>query len=104
MVQMVSLIVFRYIVTHITMTLQDYIEQTRMDDDTVWGTNVEMASLAHILGAPVYCYDASQRYHIWTAYFSNNVNRSIPRNVQHRSLYIYFANNHFEVVTAIRSR
>ena len=85
-------------------SVEEYVRQTRMDCNKVWGINVEMACLAHILRAPVYCYDASQRYHIWAAYFPNSVNRSIPRDVQHRSLYIYFANNHFEVVNAIRNR
>ena len=85
-------------------SVEEYVRQTRMDCDKVWGTNVEMACLAHILRAPVYCYDASQCYHIWAAYFPNSVDRSIPRDVQHRSLYIYFANNHFEVVNAIRNR
>ena len=82
-----------------------------MDHETVWGTNIEMACLAHVkwrawhmLNSPVYCYDASQRYHIWVAYFPNDVDRSIPRDVRLRSLCIYFANNHFQVVTAIRSR
>ena len=28
-----------------------------------------MACLAHMLHSPVYCYDASQRYHVWAAYF-----------------------------------
>ena len=57
-----------------------------------------------MLNSLVYCYDASQRYHIWAAYFPNDVDRSIPRDVRQISLYIYFANNHFQVVTAIRSR
>ena len=69
-------------------SVEEYVRQTRMDFDRVWGTNVEMACLAHILRAPVYCYDASQRYHIWAAYFPNSVDRSIPRDVQHRPLYI----------------
>ena len=55
-----------------------------------------MACLAHMLNSPVYCYDASQRYHIWAAYFPNDVDKQ-------RSLYIYFTSNHFEVVTAMRS-
>ena len=85
-------------------SVEEYVRQTRIDCDKVCGTNVEMACLAHILRAPVYCYDASQHYHIWAAYFPNSVDRSIPRDVQHRSLYIYFANNHFEVVNAIQNR
>ena len=54
-----------------------------------------MACLAYMLHSPVYCYDASQHYHIWAAYFPNNVQNvdtSIPRDTSQRSLYIYFAN------------
>ena len=43
-------------------SVEDYTEQTRMDHDTVWWTNIEMACFAHILGAAVHCYDASQHY------------------------------------------
>ena len=70
----------------------------------LFGGLTEMACLAHMLHSPVYCYDASQRYHIWAAYFPNNVDRSIPRDTGQRSLYIYFANSHFQVVTTVRSR
>ena len=65
-----------------------------------------MACLAHMLNinSPVYCYDASQHYHMWAAYFPYDVDRSIPRDVGQRSLYIYFTNSHFDAVTAIRSR
>ena len=85
-------------------SVEQYILQTRMDHETVLGTNIEMACLAHMLHSPVYCYDASQHYHVWAAYFPNNVDRFIPRNIGQRSLYIYFANSHFQVVTAVRSR
>ena len=45
-------------------SVEQCILQTRMDHETVRGTNIEMACLAHILRSPVYCYDASQCYHI----------------------------------------
>jgi len=41
-------------------SVEEYILQTRMDHETIWGTNLEMACFAHILDRPVYCYDASQ--------------------------------------------
>ena len=103
-VQTANLIVSHYTHIHVDITMLSNILQTRMDHETVWGTNIEMASLAHILRSPVYCYDPSQRYHIWAASFPNNVDRSIPRDTGQRSLYIYFANNHFQVVTTVRSR
>ena len=85
-------------------SLDDYIQRSRIDCDSVWGTNVEMASLAHILGAPVYCYDATGSRHIWAAYFPMHVDRSITRDVRQKSLYIYFAHDHFTVVTSMRRR
>ena len=75
-----------------------------MDNNGTWGTNVEIACLAHILQAPVYCFDASQRHHIWAAYFPGHVDRFIPRDIRQKSLYIYFAHDHFTVVTSIRRR
>ena len=85
-------------------SVDDYIQRSRIDTDGVWGTNVEMACLAHILQAPVYCFDASQRRHIWAAYFPTNVDRFIPRDIRQKSLYIYFAHDHFTVVTSTRRR
>ena len=43
---------------HCYESVEEYVQQTRMDSDKVRGTNVEMVCLAHILRAPVYCYDA----------------------------------------------
>ena len=78
-------------------SVEEYILHTRMDQETIWGTNVEMACLV-MLNSPIYCYDASQRHHIWAAYFPNNVDRSIPVDIGQRSLYIYFSNSRFQVV------
>ena len=69
-------------------SVEHYIQNTRMDQNGEWGTNVEMACLAHLIS---YCYDTSERHHIWAAYFPSDVDRSIPRNVRQRSLYIYLA-------------
>ena len=85
-------------------SVEDYIHQTEMDRNGKWGTNVEMACLAHLISSPVYCYDASQRHHIWAAYFPSDVDRSIPRDIRQKSLYIYFANDHFNVISSVRVR
>jgi len=86
-------------------SVNDYnIQYSRIDTDGVWGTNVEMTCLAHILQAPVYCFDASQRRHIWAAYFPADGDRFIPRDIRQKSLYIYFTHNHFTVVTSTTRR
>ena len=82
------------------VSVEQYILRTRMDHETVCGINIYRNSLL-VLHIPVYCYDASQHYHIWAVYFPNNVDRSIPRDTGQRSLFIYF---HFQVITAVRSR
>ena len=106
MVQMDSLIISHYILIHVDMSLWNNIYYKPEWIMKLFGglTCIEMACLAHMLHSPVYCYDASQRYHIWAAYFPNNVDRSIPRDSSQRSLFIYFSINHFQVVTTVRSR
>ena len=74
-------------------SVEHYTRQTDMDLNGTWGTNVEMACFAHLIGSPVYCYNASQRHHIWAAYFPSNVDRSIHRDMRQKSLYIHFANH-----------
>ena len=38
---------------------------------------------------------------VWAAYFPSDGDRSIPRNVRQRSLYIYLAHQHFSVIMSI---
>jgi len=81
---------------------EDYIYYTRMGHDGTWGTNVEMLTLAHMVNAPVYCYETTAPHHTWTAYFPNGVDRCIPRDVREKSLYLYFTHDHFMIITAIK--
>ena len=74
-------------------SVKDYIQHTRMDHDGVWGTNVEMLTLAHLINSPVYCYDASQPHHIWAAYFPNGVDRTILG-----SSHCTFISHHLETI------
>ena len=60
-----------------------------------------MACLAHMLHSPVYCYDASQHYHVWAAYFPNNVDNPIQEILAKD---LFTANSHFQVVTTVRSQ
>jgi len=69
-------------------SVNDYIQCSHIDTDGMWGANVEMACLAHILQAPMHCFDVSQRRHIWAAYFPADVDRFIPRDIRQKSLYI----------------
>ena len=77
-------------------SVEDYIQQTEMDQNGKWGTNVEIACLAHLIYSPVYYYDASQCHHIWAAYFPSDVDTQVYyKRYQAKTLYIHFADNHF---------
>jgi len=57
---------------------------------------------SHLFNAPLYVYDLSHVTHTWTAYFPSLIDRSLPRNVNYMSMYIYFTGNHFNVVSGVR--
>ena len=82
-------------------SVQDYLDRTAMAHNGTWGTDFEMAVLAHLLQTVIYSFKAGQ---YWLAVFPCSIDRTIPEDVSGKSMYIYYTGNHFEVVTAIRRR
>ena len=84
-------------IEHEFVTIDEYIEGSRMDCDGSWGTTAEVITLAHMLGVNVVSYNSDQlQYQVYSpgiidfdAYEEDN---SRP------SMYIMFVNeNHFNV-------
>ena len=75
---------------------------TRMAESGMWGTDFEMSVLAHLLQTFVYSHNATGGYRI--ACFPNSIDKTIPEDVNVKSMYIYHTRNHFEMVTSIRGR
>jgi len=60
-----------------------------MNRDGTWGSAIEMASASHLFSTPLYVYDVSHENHRWVAYFPSLIDRSLPRNVNCMSMYIF---------------
>ena len=85
-------------IEHEFVTIDEYIEGSRMDRDGSWGTTAEVITLAHMLGVNIVSYNSDQlQYQVYSpgiidfdAYEEDN---SRP------SMYIMFVNgNHFNVM------
>ena len=81
-------------------SIQEYITSKRMDQDSAWGTDIEMLTLAHLLNTPILSY--SVEHGSWQSYSPHHVDRSLVDDFQQLSLYIVHDYNHFNVVCSIR--
>ena len=78
-------------------SIQQYITSKRMDQDSAWGTDIEMLTLAHLLNIPILSY--SVEHGSWQRYSPYHVDRSLVDDFQQMSMHDY---NHFNVVCSIR--
>ena len=81
-------------------SIQEYITSKRMDQDSAWGTDIEMLTLAHLLNTPILSY--SVEHGSWQRYSPHHVDRSLVDDFQQLSMYIVHDYNHFNVVCSIR--
>ena len=71
-----------------------------MDQDSAWGTDIEMLTLAHLLQTPILSYSAQRGE--WQRYAPHDVERTLVNDFQQVSMYILHMYNHFNVVCSIR--
>ena len=67
-------------------SVEHHLEQTKMAEGGMWGTDFEMSVLAHLLQTVVYSYSATGGY--WIACFPHSIDKTIPEDVQVKSMYI----------------
>ena len=78
-------------------TIEDYILHSKMDQRGSWGSEVEMALLAHKLGINIASFNAPVGdYAVWSAgYFSPN---QYGEDNSRPTIYLFFTGDHFNVV------
>ena len=81
-------------------SIQAYIATKQMDQDSAWGTDIEMLTLAHLLNTPILSY--SVQHGSWQRYSPHHVDRSLVDDFHKMSMYIIHDHNHFNVVCSIR--
>ena len=67
-------------------SVQEYIARTRMDWDGIWGTEVEICTLAHMLHIHIYSYQVSSAN--WIKYGPDVLDRSLSADIRDVSMYI----------------
>ena len=81
-------------------SVQDYIQDKGMDQPHIWGTEIEMFTLAHLLQTCVFIYNTDDLN--WCRYSPRGVDRTLNDDIQQMSMYINHPPNHFEVVRSIQ--
>ena len=81
-------------------SIQEYIACNNMDRESVWGTDIEILTCAHLLQTPIISY--SVQYNTWQIYAPWDVDRSLPENISQMSMYLIHRYNHFEVACSVR--
>ena len=81
-------------------SVQDYINSENLDQDGSWGTEFEMLCLSHMLNTVVYSFVAVNNS--WQAFTYNLIDRSRPCEYTGKSIYLWYCDSHFKVVTSVR--
>ena len=65
---------------------KQYIQVTRMDKFGTWGTDTEMATLAHMLQTCIFLYNAEE--HTWRRYTPENLDRTWQDDLTKVAMYL----------------
>ena len=88
-----------FIVSNGYTSVEDYLHQTHMNKRGVWGTDIEIYTLAHLLSTPVIVYVAGSND--WVRYSPSALTSSVHDNLTQKSMYIRHSSSHFDVVLSI---
>lgn len=79
--------------------VEGYISDTKMDQDSTWGTEVEMFTLAHLLNTAIFSYNTREER--WWRFSPCFVDRTLIDDDTARAMYIRHLPGHFDVVRSI---
>ena len=80
-------------------SVQEYIRVTRMNENSSWGTDVEIITFAHLVNTNVYTFYNNS----WWLYGPHIINIVMQLDVATRSVYILHTAepDHFQVVSSV---
>ena len=81
-------------------SITEYIRTKNMDKASVWGTDIEILTLSHLLQTPIHLYLTERAK--WGRYSPRNVDTTLNDDVRQMSMYLCHPPAHFEVVRSIR--
>ena len=77
-------------------SVQDYIQDKGMDQPHIWGTEIEMFTLVHLLQTCVFIYNTDDLN--WCRYSPHCVDRTLNDDIQQMYMYINHPPNHFRSI------
>ena len=85
---------------HVKQTsIDSYISETSMDMDGVWGTDVEILSMAHLLQTNIYTFDTTSAG--WLLFAPKHLEPTLQFDFSKRSMYLLHYPNHYAVVSSV---
>ena len=69
-----------YIRPHINMSVDMYLSQTKMENEGVWGTDVEILTAASLLDTDIYVYTQISNLYKWHKFSKSMVGGPCPKN------------------------
>ena len=78
-------------------SVQSYIELNRAG---TWGSELEMICLSHMLHTVVYSFEANSE--TWQVFTYRFIDRAQTCDYTGKSIYLWFSQSHFKVVTSVR--
>ena len=89
-----------FIISNGYTSVEQYVSETGMNRTSVWGTEIEILTLAHLLSTPVLVSAAGNND--WVRYSPSMITSGMHDNVDQKSMYIRHSNSQFDVVLSIR--
>ena len=80
-------------------SVQDYVQHTGMSENTVWGGDIEIWVLAHLLKTCIFTYNTTDRN--WYRFSPHSLDPTLCDDITQMSMYIRFTPGHYDVVTSI---
>ena len=80
-------------------TVGEYIQGSGMDKTGVWGTDIELLTLAHLLKTCIFSYDTQRD--TWDRFKPSSIDKTVKTDLASSSLYLRHPQAHYEVVLAV---
>ena len=74
-------------------TVREYIQGSGMDKTGVWGTDIELLTLAHLLKTCIFSYDTQR-----DRFKPSSIDKTVKTDLASNSLYLRHPQAHYEVV------
>ena len=83
-------------------SVQSYIDSRNLTRASTWGSEFEMICLSHMLHTVIYSFEAQSK--TWQVFAYQFIDRELPCDYTGKSIYLWFGDRHFKMVTSARKR